>query len=120
MANPTISDYFGSQAEVLTTEATLTPDSTDPILVIKLSDFDDVGLNTVENLDDPDKILAAIIKKAKVFTDADTAEDSGVEIANPTKSFTTRKNASVVAIAYDVAFFIPDPTSNGVDPDQVI
>jgi hypothetical protein len=102
MTVPVITDYFGSQAEVLTdiTDITATIDASNPVLVIPFNGLASVGLNNVANAVHPDVWLSALIKRAYTFTKSDVDEDSMVEIADPTLTLNTRKGNTVVSSDY--------------------
>ena len=105
MTVPVLSDYFGNNATLNGNQIAIDP-----------SDF---GL-TMEEAEDPDKLFAAILKKVRTFTAADTAEESGIEVGAPRKLFTTRANRNLIGIDYSVTVYLPDPTSLEFDPADVI
>lgn len=105
MAIPTIQDYFGSNADV-----------SNGVLTINAADL---GLTALQ-LEDPDKVLAAIIKMTRNFTAIDTAEESGIEVGAPRKLFATRNNQNLIGIDYPVTIYLPDPTSVEFNPADVI
>lgn len=119
MANPGLSDYFGDDVMLITSDTTISTDATDPALVIRLSNFTAEGLSTPANFADPDKLLTAIIKKVQAWVATDTSEDPGTDITTPTKSFTTRNSTQVISWLYYISFFTPDTTAPAPDPDEV-
>jgi hypothetical protein len=120
MTQPTIPDYFGIGAEVVTTERTILASDYAPYLLVPFSGLADSGLSDPASMTDPDKVFGAILKLARVFTAADTAEESGIEVGAPRKSFTLRGNSTKLGYDYSVTVYLPDPTGAEFDPDTVI
>jgi hypothetical protein len=120
MTQPTIPDYFGIGAQIITAEQTIAATAAAPYLVIPFSGLADSGLSDVASMNDPDKIFAAFIKLARVFTFADVAEESGIEVGAPRKSFVTRANTTKIGYDYSVTLYLPDPTAAEADPDLVV
>jgi hypothetical protein len=77
-------------------------------------------LSDVANFSDPDKLLAALIRKIKTWLDADATEDPGVQIPTLNKSFTVRGSQQRIAWQYDLFIYTPDTTSAAPDPDDVV
>lgn len=102
MARPLITDYFGTQAEVVTdiTDVTATIDASNPCLVIPLQGLSTVGLSNVASAAYPDAWFAALIKRTHNFTKGDVDEDSMIEIAEPTMTLNTRKANTVISYDY--------------------
>lgn len=121
MAQPTLQNYLGPNAQLLTTGTIggQAATSGDPILALKFSDFAAEGLGTVTS--DPDKWMLAIIRKIQAWIQADGTTDPGVGI-DPTfnKSFTVRGTTNVIAYSANIDFYVPDTTTATPDPDSVI
>lgn len=120
MANPTINNYFGQNAQLLTADTQIVATPANPAIVIQFSDFAGEGLTNAAGFEDADKLLAAIVKKVQAWVAADTSEDPGTEVTIPTKSFTTRNSTQVISWLYYVSFFTPDTTAAQPDPDEVV
>jgi hypothetical protein len=120
VANPTIASYFGANAQLLTNDSQVNATAANPAIVIRFTDFNAEGLGNVASFEDPDRLLAAIIKKTQAWLSADNSEDPGTEVATPAKSFTTRNSVQVLSWLYYVNFFTPDPTAAQPDPDEVV
>lgn len=120
MASPTLGNYFGANVEILTAQTQVNASAGNPAIVIHFADFNAEGLTDSASVSDPDRVLAAIIKKAQAWLQADTSEDPGAEILTPTKSFTTRNSQQRISWLYYVSFFTPDTTAAAPDPDEVL
>lgn len=120
MPEPTITDYFGFGAEVVTDETIVSASSSSPALIIPFEALSAAGLGDSASMLDPDRVFAAILKIVREATLADTDEVSGVEIGSPRKSFVTRGNSLKLAFEYSVAIYLPDPTGGDLDPDLVV
>jgi hypothetical protein len=122
MTQPTIPDYFGLGSQVITSETTIAATAANPYLIIPFNGLDASGLTDATNMGDPDRVFAAILKQTRIFTAADTAEESGVEVLAPRKGFATRGAGSgqKLSFSYDVTVYLPDQTGNDPDPDQVV
>ena len=104
MTQPTIPDYFGTGAQLLTAETTIAATAAAPYLIVPFTGLADSGLTEAASMADPDKVFAAFIKLARVFTFADTAEESGVEVGAPRKSFVLRANKSMLGYDYSLTY----------------
>lgn len=120
MAQPTIQNYFGANAQLLTADTQIVATPANPTIVIQFSDFANEGLSNAASFEDADKLLASIIKKVQGWIASDTSEDPGSEVTTPTKSFTTRNSTQVISWLYYVTFFTPDTTAAQPDPDEVV
>ncbi len=119
MTQPTLPDYFGTGAQLLTDETTIAATATAPYLLVPFTGLAASGLTEAASMSDPDKIFAAFIKLARVFTFADTAEESGIEVGAPRKSFVTRASKSMLGYDYSVTLYMNDTTAAEADPDLV-
>ena len=120
MAIPVTTDYFGAGSQVVTADTQVTATVNAPALIIPFAALSAAGLNVAASMSDPDKVLAAIIKYAYTFTKADTAEESGIEVSDPRRSFVTRGNQTRIAFDYSVTVYLPDTTPTIPDPDDVV
>lgn len=119
MTLPTIGDYFGSGSQVVSSERTILATESNPYLLVPFSALAASGLDQPQSMSDPDKLFAALLKIVRVFTLADTAEDSGIEVGAPRKSFVIRGGSSKLGYDYSVTVYLVDPTENEFDPDSV-
>jgi hypothetical protein len=120
MTQPTIPDYFGDGAEIITAESTITASAANPHLIVPFVGLSDSDLTDAASMTDPDKVFAAFLKLARVFTASDLAEESGIEVGSPRKSFVTRANSSKLGYDYSVVVYVPDPSGDEFDPDTVV
>lgn len=125
MATPTIANYFGTNATVLTATTSVTASTADPVLVIRASDFATWGSATA-GATNPQKWLTNIMNKAYEFFQissnlSDQSINAVVTLAFVTLadrivgSTTTRKRQ----FSYAVDIFAPDAGSNTPDPDDI-
>jgi hypothetical protein len=125
MATPTIDNYFGANATVLTATTSVTASAADPVLLIRASDFADWGSATAGS-SSPQKWLTSIMNKAYQFFQisanlSDQSINCVVTLAFVTLadrivgSNTTRKRQ----FSYAVDIFAPDAGSNTPDPDDI-
>ena len=119
MTTPSINDYFGSTAEVITDTTSVTASPTAPVLVIPFDALASAGLDDPDSMEDPDKVLGAILKFTRIFSISDTDEESGIEVGAVRKSFVTRANTVQIGYSYDVTVYCADTTPNEFDPDSV-
>jgi hypothetical protein len=119
MTTPSINDYFGSTAEVLTDTTSVTASPTSPVLVIPFDALSSAGLDNPDSMSDPDKVFGAILKLTRTFTTADTGEESGIEVEAPRKTFITRANTVQIGYNYSVTVYTADTTPSEFDPDSV-
>lgn len=102
---PELSDYAGNILGGLIAEnaATIAPD---------------LGLTTAQ-MQDPDKVLAAIFKRTKAWLDGDGTADNGTSI-NSSRFFGTLGRSGQVGYQYETTFWIPNPNPETMDPNKVI
>lgn len=120
MTQPVIPSYFGSTATVIDSTQSITASPTAPALVIPFDALSSAGLDDAASMSDPDKVFGAILKMVRVFTLADTEEESGIEVGAPRKSFVTRGTGVKIGYNYDVTIYTADTTASEFDPDSVI
>jgi hypothetical protein len=115
MPAPTISDFFGANATVDTTNPS------NPQLIIQFGDFSGVGWSNASGASDPEKWLTSIIKKIRLFSSANTADQiPNVEIStDPSIGFETRENAAKRRFDYYLSIYEPDTGATAPDPDNV-
>lgn len=125
MTTPTIANYFGTNATVLTATTSITASTVDPVLVIRASDFAAWGSATA-GATNPQKWLTNIMNKAYEFFQvstnlSDQSINCVVTLAFVTLadrivgSTTTRKRQ----FSYAVDIYAPDLGSNTPDPDDI-
>jgi hypothetical protein len=125
MTNPTITNFFGANATVLTEETLVTASGFDPVLLIRASDFASWA-NPGLASDNPQKWLTNIMNFAYQFfqVSANLSDESincVVTLAFVTLadrivgSTTTRKRQ----FSYAVDIYAPDAGSNVPDPDDI-
>lgn len=125
MSTPTITDFFGANATILTATTSVTASTADPVLVIRASDFATWGSATA-GATNPQKWLTNIMNKAYEFFQisanlSDQSINCVVTLAFVTLadrivgSTTTRKRQ----FSYAVDIYAPDSGSNTPDPDDI-
>lgn len=125
MTAPTIANFFGSNAQVLTATTSIAATTADPYLVIRASDFADWGSPTA-GATNPQKWLTNIMNLAYTFFQisanlSDQSINCVVTLAFVTLadrivgSTTTRKRQ----FSYAVDIFAPDAGTNTPDPDDI-
>ncbi|MBW4418318.1 MAG: hypothetical protein KME13_03710 [Myxacorys californica WJT36-NPBG1] len=120
MTQPVITSYFGSTATVIDSTQSITASPTAPVLIIPFDALASAGLDDAASMSDPDKVFGAILKLARVFTQADTDEESGIEVGTPRKTFVTRGNTQKIGHDYSVTVYTADTTPAEFDPDSVV
>lgn len=121
---PNISDYFGSQAQVVDKLAhvTATISATNPCLVIPLAGLSSTGFTRVDSTIHPDAWLAALLKKAAAYTKSDADETSMIEIAEPQFLLNTRSLNTVLTWDYRLSvnqIYRTPGQSLEFDPDNI-
>lgn len=121
MPTPTIQNFFGATAEVLTTTTSITASAIAPVLVIKQSDFTAEGWNALVagNETDPEKWTTAIIRKINTFSTANTDDVPNIVITPPILGLESRTNTLKRRYSYSVDIYQPDTGSTQPDPDLV-
>ena len=121
MPAPNIPNFFGANAELLTDSATVTATTTSPVLVIKQSDFADQGWDafTVGDGIDPEKWVAAIVRKINAWSIANTDDVPNVVITAPILGLESRAETLKRRYSYSVDIYQPDTGSTEPDPDLV-
>lgn len=121
MANPVIVDFFGANAQLLTsgTVGSETATSGDPILCIKFSDLASASLNTVTT--DPIKWFASLLLKIKGWLASNSgAGDLPLEISDPTTGFGLVGTTSTIYYDWSVTVHTPNTVPNTLDPDDIL
>lgn len=120
MAAPTIADFFGANAQVLTDQATVSASATDPCLVIRFSDLVGTGWDQPAGASDPEKWITAIVRMIDAFSTANTDDVPNVYTSDiPFQSLSQRNGTNKRIYAYTLNFAVPDSASAHPDPDQV-
>lgn len=125
MATPTIPNFFGANAQVLTATTSIAATAADPYLVIRASDFATWGGATTGGTN-PQKWLTNILNKSYEFFQisanlSDQTINCVVTLAFVTLadrivgSTVTRKRQ----FSYAVDVFAPDAGTNIPDPDDI-
>jgi hypothetical protein len=121
MAAPTIADYFGSQAQVVTATSAITAtiSAANPCLVIPMAGLSTTGLSEVASTAYPDSWMFSLIKKVYAFTKSDTEEKSFIEVADPNLALGSRDGKVVEVQDYRLSVFKLRSQILEFDPDQV-
>lgn len=113
MPAPAITDLFGANAVVDTTDAA------NPELRIKFADFSAQGFGNVAKTSDAEAWVVALIKKWRSQTVAATDEASNIAVDAPFLGLTTRNSVSVREYSYSARVYEPDTGASEPDPDNV-
>jgi hypothetical protein len=89
-----------------------------PALFIPMSFFAATGMNDAVNLENPEAVIAAIIKNVAVWYKNDTTEQPNIEVDQPRESVITRDSEQKYAFSYGITFY-QDFTAPTLDPDMV-
>ena len=117
MSDPLVTDYFGSGASIVNSDTTPALAAGKEYLLVEL---DVLGLTGAARLD-PDKILTKLVITAATYSEADTVNENGVELARPLKQgFATRKNLPAVAWGFSGTIYTEDVSSATLNVEQVI
>ncbi len=121
MPAPTITAFFGDDAQVLTSTTSVTATTTEPVLVIKQSDFTAEGWDSLTSGDesDPEKWVTAIIRKINTFSNANTDDVPNVVVTPPILGLESRTETLKRRYSYSVDIYQPDTGSTEPDPDLV-
>ena len=121
MPTPTIQNFFGATSQVITATTSIVATATDPVLVIKQSDFTALGWNSLVagHETDPEKWTTAIIRRINTFSTANTDDIPNVVITPPILGLESRANTLKRRYSYSVDIYQPDIGSNEPDPDLV-
>jgi hypothetical protein len=121
MPAPTISNFFGANAQTLTVSTSVTASAADPVLVIRYSDFTAQEWNALVAGDqtDPEKWLAAITRKIYDWTIANTDDLPNVAITEPILGLESRNNTLKRRFSYGLDIYQNDTGSSAPDPDLV-
>jgi hypothetical protein len=121
MAVPTITDYFGTEAEVVDdiTDVVATISPTNPCLVIPLAGLASTGLSEVASTAYADSWMFALVKRVYEFTKSDTEEKSFIEIADPTLNLGTRDGKVMEVQDFRLSAFKLRSQLLTFDPDHI-
>lgn len=125
MATPTIANYFGANAEVLTATTSIAATPADPYLVIRASDFATWGSATTGGTN-PQKWLTNILNRSyEFFGISSNLQDQSINCV-VTLAFVTLADRIVGStvtrkrqFSYAVDVFAPDTGTNTPDPDDI-
>ena len=121
MTAPTIANFFGANAQILTSDTSITASTGAPILVIKQADFSAeawTALVTDDELD-PEKWITAIVRKINTFSKANLDDTPNVVITDPILGLESRTNTLKRRYSYSLDIYQPDTGSTQPDPDLV-
>lgn len=121
MSAPTISDFFGENAAVLTATTDVVADSAAPVLVIKYSDFTSQSWDALAANDEniPEKWIAAIARKIRDFSSTNTDDVPNVVITDPIVGLESRESTLKRRFSYSLDIYQADSGSIAPDPDLV-
>lgn len=121
MPAPNIANFFGTNAQVLTSTTSVVASAADPALVIKYSDFTSQAWNALVAGDesDPEKWATAIARKIRDFSTANTDDVPNVVMTDPILGLETRENTLKRRFSYSLDIYQPDTGSAAPDPDLV-
>lgn len=122
MPAPTIANFFGANATILTANETVAAAAGDPVLVVRFSDLAAAGWDALQTGDatDPEKWATAIVRMIDAFSTANTDEVPNVYTSDaPFQSLGTRNGTTKRIYGYTLNIAIPDSGSAHPDPDQV-
>jgi len=121
MPAPTIPNFFGSNAQVLTTTASVTASAAAPVLVIRQSDFTVETWNALVAGDeaDPEKWITAITRRIANFTASNIDDIPNIVITAPVLGLESRTNVLKRRFSYGIDIYQPDTGSAEPDPDLI-
>ncbi len=121
MPTPTVTNFFGANATVLTANAQTSATALDPVLVIRYSDFTAEGWNALANGEelDPEKWVTAIVKKIKAWSMANLDDIPNVVITAPLVGLEQRNATLKRRYSYGVDIYQVDTGTSEPDPDSI-
>jgi hypothetical protein len=121
MPAPTIANFFGANAQVLTASSTVTASPTAPVLVIRQSDFsaEDWNALTTGQEADPEKWTVAIVRKINTWSNANIDDIPNVVIDNPIVGLESRTSTLKRRFSYSIDIYQPDSGATAPDPDLI-
>jgi hypothetical protein len=121
MTAPTIANFFGTNAAILTSNTSVTASAADPVLVIKFSDFTSQEWDalTAGQEQKPEKWVAAITRKIRDWSNANTDDIPNVVITDPIVGLETRESVLKRRFSYSIDIYQPDSGSAAPDPDLI-
>lgn len=121
MPTPTIPNFFGDTAQVITVTTSITASAIAPVLIIKQADFTAESWNALVagNETDPEKWITAIVRKIATFSTANVDDIPNVVITPPVLGLESRTNILKRRYSYGVDIYQPDTGSTDPDPDLV-
>jgi hypothetical protein len=121
MTAPTIPDFFGQNAIVLTSTTSVTASAADPVLVVKYSDFVSQSWDALVANDEniPEKWVTAIARKIRDFSNANTDDVPNVIITDPIVGLESRESVLKRRFSYSLDIYQADSGSTAPDPDLV-
>ena len=121
MPSPTIDNFFGASAQVISASTNIVATAIDPALILRYSDFNAESWNALaagEQLD-PEKWLTSILKKAKTWSVANTDDLPNLVVFPPSLGLELRNAISIRRFTYSVDIFQPDTGGSEPDPDLI-
>jgi hypothetical protein len=121
MTVPTIPNFFGVNAQVLTANTSVTATALDPVLCVKYSDLAAVGWTSLAGSaeTDPEKWLTSIIKLIKNFTTANTDELPNVVVDAPLLGLEFRNSLTKRRYSYSVDIYETDTGATEPNPTNI-
>ncbi len=121
MAAPTIANFFGANAQVLTASTTVTASTADPVLVVKYSDFATQAWNALVSGDQnkPEKWITAIARKIVDFSNSNVDDIPNVVITDPIVGLESRQSVLKRRFSYSLDVYQTDSGSTTPDPDLI-
>jgi hypothetical protein len=120
MAKPTITQLFGTGAAVVDDPLTLnsvTP--ANPALVIPFSALAAGNLDVLASMQDPEKVITALMSMFTAWYITDSTEDPLIEAAAIREATQTRRNQRMRSYSFELTVFKPLPASPTIDPDTL-
>ncbi len=126
MATPTITDYFGSDSAVLTTQAEIETyitdksiSATNPVLMIPYTSLTVAGLSLVAKFINPEVLFTCLVKMVSIWTRTDTTETNSIELGAPRAGITQRNGLQRKSYNYDLTVYGKALDTSDIDPDDV-
>jgi hypothetical protein len=120
MAKPTITQLFGTGAAVVSDPLDLTGvTAANPALVIPFSALSAGNLDVLSSMQDPEKVITALMSMFTAWYLGDSTEDPLIEAAAVREATQSRRNQRMRSYAFELTVFKPLPASPTIDPDTL-
>jgi hypothetical protein len=121
MPNPTIQNFFGDYATVITSEVPVSASSDNPALIIFFSNFANQEWNALVAGDEnnPEKWITAIARRIYDFSKTNTDDIPNVILTAPILGLESRNNTLKRRFSYGLDIYQLDSGSAAPDPDLV-